>query len=104
MRTLGQLLLCVLLAVPSVRAASVPWDLECSDARAATIAHAVERHIVLHSTRLAVYLEVPSAQLRAIVKLPLVRELVRSLGLQEIERVLAVAGTAKPVRPGGAIR
>lgn len=89
MRTLGGLLICVLLIVPSTHAAFGPWDLDSFDVDGATIlARTVERHLATQSDRLAIYLTLPSAQLRAVTELPLVRELARSLRLTEISRLL----------------
>jgi hypothetical protein len=86
MRTFGQLVICVLLAGPSGHAAFGPWDLDIDTA--ASIARTVEQHVTHQSARLALYLEVPSAQLRAIADLPLFRELARSLRLWEVGRLL----------------
>lgn len=99
MRTLGQLVICVLLVGPSAHAAFGPWDLELDGA--ARFAHAVERHVAVQSDRLGVYLSVPSAELRAIAELPLVRELAHSLRLWEVGRLLAsqAQSPAKVTRP-----
>lgn len=100
MRTLGQLLICVLLVVPSTHAAFGPWDLDSFNAdRAASMARTFERHLATQSDRLAVYLEIPSAQLRAVAALPLVRELARSLRLTEIRRLLARAAPDRRSSP-----
>lgn len=82
MRTLGQLLICVLLAVPSAEAAFGPWDLGVDNATA--LARRLEHHVVAQSDNLAIYLEVPAAQLRALAELPLMRELTRRVGLASL--------------------
>jgi hypothetical protein len=84
MRTLGQLLICVLLAVPSAQAAFGPWDLEADNA--AALALKLEHHVAQQSGKLAIYLQVPAAQLRAVADLPLMRELTRTIGLDALLR------------------
>lgn len=79
MRTLGQLLICALLAVPSAEAAFGPWDLDVDSATA--LAHRLEHHVAAQADNLAIYLEVPVAQLRVLAELPLMRELTRRVGL-----------------------
>src|SRR5512132_4641814 len=82
MRTLGQLVICLLVAAPSAQAAFGPWDLDADSA--AALARAVEQHVVTQSGKLALFFEVPAAQLRAIAELPLMRELTRTLGLASL--------------------
>jgi hypothetical protein len=82
MRTLGQLLMCLVLAVPSAQAAFGPWDLDVDSA--ATLARTLKHHVAAESGKLAIYLEVPAAQLRALASLPLMRELTRTVGLASL--------------------
>ena len=91
MRKVGQLLICVLLAVPSAQAAFGPMDLDIDGA-----VRAVERHVAVQSGRLALYLEVPVAQLRVVAGLPIMRELARTLG---VDGLLQHRASAAPVRP-----
>jgi hypothetical protein len=90
----------MLLAVPSTHAAFGPWDLDIDGA--ASFARTVEHHVTIQSSRLALYLEAPSAQLRAIVDLPIVHELARSLGLFEARRLFSPvdAAVTKPTCRG----
>lgn len=97
MRTLGQLLICALLAVPSAHAAFGPWDLDIDGA--AEVVRTVHHHIATSSDQLARYVEVPSAQLRAVAELPLMREVTRELGLWEVGRLLALAAADQSRRP-----
>ncbi len=89
MRTIGQLLICLLLLVPSVQAAFGPCDVEAMGSnRAASLVRAVEHHVITQSDRLSVYLQVPAVQLRAVAELPVLREVARALRLREVEQVL----------------
>jgi hypothetical protein len=96
MRTLGQLLICVLLAVPSAHAAFGPWDVELDSATA--IAQTLERHVAAQSNQLALFLRWPALQLRTVLELPVIRELTRSLRLREVQQLLTETKPA-PARP-----
>jgi hypothetical protein len=100
MRTLGQLVICLLLTVPSARAAFGPWDLDIvSTAGAACVARAIGQHVTTQSDRLGLYLEVTARQLRAVAALPVVRELVRTLRVREIQQLLEAGAATKASRP-----
>jgi hypothetical protein len=74
--------MCLLLAVPSAEAAFGPWDLDVDSA--AALARTLKHHVAAESGKLAIYLEVPAAQLRALASLPLMRELTRTVGLASL--------------------
>lgn len=90
-------MICVLLAVPSAHAAFGPWDLDLDTAT--QIARTFEHHVVAQSDRLAIYVDWPVRQLRALVDLPVIRELTRTLGLREIEQVMADRAPVAVPRP-----